>query len=115
MNNTITLCGYVGKDPEERLFEETEKKLARFSLAVRQFSKGKEEPMWIDCEAWNGLSDKVMTCIKGKREVVVFGALAIQEYNMKDGTRKSKPVVKMTGFYLAGKGSDSKPQSESES
>lgn len=104
MNNQITLAGYVGKDPEERLFEQTDKKLARFSLAVKTFSKGNEKPMWIDCEAWNGNSDNVMTCIKGGREVVVFGSLAIQEYTLNDGTRISKPIVKLSGFHLCGSG-----------
>lgn len=102
MNNQITLAGYVGKDPEERLFDETEKKLARFSLAVKQFAKGQEETMWIDCEAWNGNSDKVMDLIKGGREVVVYGSLAITRFQMKDGTQVSKPVIKVSGFYLCG-------------
>lgn len=102
MNNQITLAGYVGKDPEERLFDETEKKLARFPLAVRQFTKGQEETMWIDCEAWNGNSDKVMTCIKSGREIVVYGSLAISKFQMKDGTQVSKPIIRVSGFYLCG-------------
>lgn len=100
MNNQITLAGYVGKDPEERLFDETEKKLARFPLAVKQFAKGQEETFWIDCEAWNGNSDRVMNCIKSGREVVVYGSLAISKFQTKDGEQVTKPVIKVSGFYL---------------
>lgn len=100
MNNQVSLAGYVGKDPEERLFDETEKKLARFSLAVKQFAKGQEETMWVDCEAWNGVSDKVMNLIKGGKEVVVYGSLGISKFQTKDGAQVTKPIIRVNGFYL---------------
>lgn len=115
MNNQLTLAGYVGKDPEERLFEKSETKLARFPLAVKQFAKGKEDTMWIDVEAWNGSCDKIMTAVTRGREIVVYGSLAISKYTTKDGTDVTKPIVKLTGFYLCGgrpkasKAEDSQP------
>ena len=54
MNNTITLAGHVGSQPIERDFEN--KKLAKFSLAVKQFkAQGKDEVMWVDVEAWEAI------------------------------------------------------------
>lgn len=107
MNNTITLAGHVGSQPIERDFEN--KKLAKFSLAVKQFkAQGKDEVMWVDVEAWEAMAGRVLKYVTKGREVMVSGRLALSTYIDNEGVKVIKPVVKLSGIYLCGK----KPQAE---
>ena len=109
MNNQVTFAGYVGNDPIERDFE-GDKKLAKFSLAVKQFkAQGEAETMWLDIEGWNGLAPKVLAHVTKGREIVVNGRLALSEYIDNEGTKVIRPVVKLSGFYLCG----AKPKAQS--
>ncbi|MBS1993473.1 MAG: single-stranded DNA-binding protein [Cyanobacteria bacterium SZAS LIN-3] len=105
MNNSLTLVGMVGGDPETRTFP-SGSKVTKFSVAVKEFSSTEKEPkdMWIDVEAWNGVGERVLAAVTKGREIVVDGRLAISEYDSqaKDGTalKVSKPVLKLGSFYL---------------
>lgn len=118
MNNQITLIGNVGADPVATTFTDSDNKVVKFSIAVRDIFSREEspEPMWIDVDAWNGLGERVMKTIKRGREVVVFGRLSIVQYEKEiDGVRvlMKKPVVKLTSFHLSGGRRDSsKPTDE---
>lgn len=115
MNNQITLIGRVGQNPVSTTFTDTDNKLAKFSLAVADYSSKTDnpEPMWIDVESWNGLADRVMKYVTEKREVAVTGRLSISKYTKEiNGVKVEmrRPVVKLSGFHLCGK----KPESEKE-
>lgn len=58
MNNSITIVGHVGKDPLTKFFGDN--KVVKFSVAVKEYSSNTEEEkaMWIDVDAWNGLSSR---------------------------------------------------------
>ena len=103
MNNSINVIGHVGQAPKTKEFT-TGNKVVRFSLAVKEYSNGKEEPqtMWIDVQAWNGLGERAAAHITKGRELAVQGRLAIEEYNDRDGNKVRKPVINMTGFHLCG-------------
>jgi len=113
MNNQITLIGRVGQAPVSTTFTDTDNKVAKFSLAVADFSSKTDnpEPMWIDVESWNGLADRVMKTITSGREVAVSGRLAISKYTTDLNGSKieiKRPIVKLSGFHLCGP----KPKSE---
>ncbi len=113
MNNQITLIGRVGQNPVSTTFTDTDNKLAKFSLAVADYSSKTDnpEPMWIDVESWNGLADRVMKLITEKREVAITGRLSISKYTKEiNGVKVEmrRPVVKLSGFHLCG----AKPKSE---
>ena len=115
MNNTVFLVGHVGKNPEVKVFD-TGKKLAKFSIAVKEYSANLEEPIthfWnVDC--WEGLAERVQKYITKGREVVLTGRLSQSSYTTeKDGVKMqiTKPVIKLTGFHLCGK----KPVSKEDS
>lgn len=113
MNNQITLIGRVGQAPVSTTFTDTDNKVAKFSLAVADFSSKTDnpEPMWIDVESWNGLADRVMKTITEGREVAIAGRLLISRYTKDiNGTKveMKRPVVKLSGFHLCGP----KPKSE---
>jgi single-strand DNA-binding protein len=108
MNNYLTLIGHVGENPQVKNFATSNNKLAKFSIAVKEFSSSNNtsKPMWIDVEAWNEVGDKVIATITKGREVAVMGRLATSSYtkNGKDGKTIEiiKPVMKLTSFYLCG-------------
>lgn len=113
MNNQITLIGRVGQDPISTTFSDTDNKVAKFSLAVVDYSSktDKPEPMWIDVESWNGLADRVLKIITEGREVAITGRLSISKYTKDiNGVKVAMkhPVVKLSGFHLCGP----KPKSE---
>lgn len=107
MNNQITLIGRVGQAPTSTTFTDTDNKLAKFSLAVADFSSKTDnpEPMWIDIESWNGLAERVLKTITEGREVAVSGRLSISKYTKEiNGVKVEmrRPVVKLSGFHLCG-------------
>ncbi len=107
MNNQITLIGRVGQAPTSTTFTDTDNTLAKFSLAVADFSSKSDnpEPMWIDVESWNGLAERVLKTITEGREVAVSGRLSISKYTKEiNGVKVEmrRPVVKLSGFHLCG-------------
>jgi single stranded DNA-binding protein len=111
--NSINLIGRVGINPTSVTFTDTDNKVAKFTLAVKDYSSKSDAPptMWIDVEAWNGLADRVLKYITVGREIGINGRLAIPEY-MKDvngvQVKMKRPTVKLTSFDLLGK----KPEAE---
>jgi len=113
MFNQITLVGRAGGNPVATTFTDTDNKLAKFSLAVAEYSSKDEnpDPMWVDVESWNGLAERVMKTITEGREVVITGRLSISKYNKEINGVKvemKKPVIKLSGFHLCG----AKPKAE---
>jgi single stranded DNA-binding protein len=111
--NHIILSGNVGKDPTLVTFLESDNRVAKFSIAVKDhFSKQENpEPMWIDVDAWNGLADRVMNLIKSGRKVNIHGRLAISQYEKEVNgvkVKMKKPVLKLSEFELL----DNKPKEE---
>ena len=99
----------LGQKPTIRTFD-SGKKVAKFSVAVREYSNTKEEPqpLWFSVQAWNGLADKVVDLITKGREVGLRGRLAIEEYTNKEGYKVKNLVINMNEFHLCGK----KPNSD---
>ncbi len=106
MNNQLILVGYVGQQPQSKLFGDTGNRVVKFSIAVKEFSPNKEDStMWIDVDAWNGLGDRVLQIVTKGREVVVTGRLAINTFTKEvDGVKVEvqKPVLKLSSFHLCG-------------
>jgi single stranded DNA-binding protein len=115
MNNQITIVGHVGQAPASVSFKDSDNKVVKFSVAVKEFSNKTDEvrTMWLDVDAWNGLGERVLETITSGREVVVTGRLAISEYTKEINgvkVKMSKPLIKLTSCHLCGK----KPVSEGE-
>ena len=108
MNNQVSFTGRVGQEPQQIELSDAEKSLVKFSLAVKTFDE--DETLWLDIEAWNSNSQKVMNLITKGRELVVSGRLRINKYVDKDGIPHEKPVVVLNSFYLCG--AKPKPQEE---
>src|ERR1700677_2860126 len=107
MNNQITIVGHVGQAPTSVSFQDSDNKVVKFSVAVKEYSSKTEEDktMWLDVDAWNGLGQRVLDTITQGREVVVTGRLAISEYTKEINgvkVKMSKPLIKLTSFHLCG-------------
>ncbi|MCW5824815.1 MAG: single-stranded DNA-binding protein [Cyanobacteria bacterium TGS_CYA1] len=108
MNNTLMLVGHVGQAPQVTVFGNTGTKLAKFSIAVKKFSKKTEAPIteWFDVSAWGNVAERVIDTITKGREVVLYGRLSVSRYEKtEDGVvlKISKPVMELTSFHLCGK------------
>jgi single stranded DNA-binding protein (ssb) len=117
MNNTITIIGYVGQNPQTIEFEDTGNKLVKFSVAVKEFSSNSDEnkTLWLDVDAWNGLGERVLKTITKGREVAVHGRLAVSTFSKEVNGVKvevTKPVIKLTSFHLCGRKPSSDDQNE---
>lgn len=116
MNNQITLVGKVGDQPTSVTFTDSDNKLAKFSIAVAEYSSKTDnpEPMWIDIDAWGNLAERVLAYVTKGREVVINGRLTIVKYDKTINgitVKMTKPVVKLSGFHLCGP----KPKEDEES
>lgn len=106
--NQITLIGKVGGEPTSVTFTDSDNKLAKFSIAVPEYSSKVDdpEPLWIDVDAWGNLAERVLDYVTKGREVCVTGKLSIVKYNKEVNgvtVKMVKPVVKLSGFHLCGK------------
>jgi single-strand DNA-binding protein len=106
--NQITLIGKVGGEPTSVTFTDSDNKLAKFSIAVPEYSSKVDdpEPLWIDVDAWGNLAERVLDYVTKGREICVTGKLSIVKYNKEVNgvtVKMVKPVVKLSGFHLCGK------------
>jgi single-strand DNA-binding protein len=108
--NITTFVGHIGAEPKISHFQ-TGKKVARFSVAVNNYSKnGQTPPTWIDCEMWDAAVERLIKCqekggLKG-RQVAIQGALALNTYTKTVGNvqiPERKLYVKVQSFQLLGK------------
>ncbi len=111
--NQVTFIGKVGGEPTSVTFTDSDNKLAKFSIAVPDYSSKQDnpDPMWIDVDAWGNLAERVLAYITKGREVAVYGKLTIAKYNKEVNgvtVKMVKPVVKLSGFHLCGR----KPEAE---
>ncbi|MBK9142722.1 MAG: single-stranded DNA-binding protein [Candidatus Melainabacteria bacterium] len=120
MNNTISVIGYVGQQPHSISFGDTGNKVVKFSVAVKEFSANTDEnkTLWIDCDAWNGIGDRVLKSVTKGREILVHGRLALSTFSKEVNGVKvevTKPVIKLTSFHLCGRKPSSDAQDEATS
>lgn len=117
MNNTISVIGYVGQQPHSISFGDTGNKVVKFSVAVKEFSANTDEnkTLWIDCDAWNGIGDRVLKSVTKGREILVHGRLALSTFSKEVNGVKvevTKPVIKLASFHLCGRKPSSDAQDE---
>lgn len=106
MNNSITIIGHVGNNPEVINFA-SGKSLTKFSVAVNE---SKDETLWFTVLAFNEIAERVMDTITKGREVLIRGRLGLESYKTKTGEPNKALTIKLSGFHLCGK----KPEVQSD-
>lgn len=87
-NNTITLVGYLGKDPEVRMTK-NEKTVTSFSLAVERNNGKNKITDWFTVTAWNNVARGVAKNLSKGNRVIVFGELTANIVENQDGEKRT--------------------------
>jgi single-strand DNA-binding protein len=91
MDNTVTLVGALGKDPELR-YTTGGRGVASFSIAVsrrwKQNDEWQEQTSWFNIVAWSDLGENcAASLVKGNR-VIVQGRLEQRDYTDREGNKR---------------------------
>jgi single-strand DNA-binding protein len=112
--NSVQMIGRLTKAVEVREVRK-DRRVSKFSLAVNRYwrnSEGRQqsEVCLIDCEAWNGVGERIAKfCGKGS-EVFLSGYLQLQRWEV-NGETRSKHVFVVTEMQLLGR-AESRPSNE---
>jgi single-strand DNA-binding protein len=115
--NKVMLAGNLTRDPELRKLN-GDKSVCSFGLAInRRYKQGdemKEEVTFIDCEAWGRTADLVAQYLTKGRACFVEGRLKLDQWDDKDGQKRSKlkVVADAVQFLDSGKRGDGAPHDE---
>ena len=85
--NKVILLGNLGKDPELR-YTQSNKAVARFSVATSGGTREQERTDWHNVVAWDKLAELCGRLIGKGSKVYVEGRLQTREYNDRDGNRR---------------------------
>lgn len=110
MRNTIFLIGHLGRDPEHITLKNGQK-LTKFSLATNDYYKDDsgekvQETQWHNCIGWGKTAENMQSLLKKGREIAVTGKLTYQNYEDKEGVKRTQPQVVVNDFVLLGKKSE---------
>lgn len=92
--NKVILAGSLTRDPQVRFFA-NKKAVADFGLAINRRYRGgdgeqKEETTFCDVECWGRTAELVGQYLTKGRNVYVEGSLKLDQWEDKDGNRRSK-------------------------
>ena len=96
--NKVILMGRLTKDPDTR-YTTTNKLVATFNLAVnKRFQEGAD---FISIVAWNKTGEFVSKYFRKGQQVGIIGRIQNDEYEDKDGHKKTKTRVIAEEVYFA--------------
>lgn len=87
MNHAI-LSGNLGRDPDYRTHDGDG--VLSFPLAVQVGNKTNPQTMWVDCVLWGKRATSLQQYLFKGARVAVGGAIKLEEYQAKDGTKKTR-------------------------
>lgn len=96
--NKVVLMGRLTKDVEKR-FTKNQKELYCFTLAVPR-KMDKEKVDFIDCIAFAKLGEVISKYTSKGTKIIVNGELNINQYEDKDGNKRSSTTVIVNDFYF---------------
>lgn len=107
--NKIMLIGNAGKDPEITTVK-GDRKVAKFSLAVNEYSKGEkgekvQNTQWFNIVAWDNSAETLAKYLKKGNQVYVEGRLSVKQTD-KDGVKYTNVDVILQSFKLLGSKSE---------
>jgi len=92
IRNQVNLIGFVGRDPDYKLFENGSK-LARFSMATSERYKNQqdewvEKTQWHNIIAWGKLADVASQHLEKGSEAAITGKIQYRVFDGSDGQKK---------------------------
>lgn len=105
MLNDVKLGGNLTRDPELRAVGESNT-VANFGLAInRRYKSGdemKEETTFLDIECWGRQAELCGQYLTKGRNVLIEGALKLQQWEDKEGNKRSKITVNARRVHFIG-------------
>ena len=87
-------CGYI-TEPEFR-YTQNGKCVCTFAIPLKKNKN--DEPLFLNCEAWNSVSERIeILRLKKGDKVLVFGDLKEVEYTDKENNKKKKIIFSLKG------------------
>lgn len=118
--NKVVLVGNLVSDPELKEIGDNNS-VVRFRMAInRRYTtksgEKKEETTYIDCEMWGSRAGVISEYLKKSDPILVEGHLKQENWENKDGEKRSKILVSIEDFeFLSRRGSGDEPKSEPKS
>lgn len=109
--NKVLLAGNLTRDPEVR-FLANERAVAKFGLACNRRYRGsdgeqKDEATFVDIEAWGRTAELAGQYLTKGRACMVEGRLRLDQWEDKDGNRRSRLLVVADNIqFIAGRRDD---------
>lgn len=106
--NRVVLVGHLTRDPEVKTLP-SGTTLAEFGIAVNRSWKiesgeRKDKASFFDCKAFGKRGEVIAQYLKKGQALLVEGELEQERWEAKDGTKRSRVTINVTGFtFLAGK------------
>lgn len=105
MLNRVEYQGRFVRDPEVR---ETQSgvKFCQFTIAWSEKYKENETRCFLRCTAWRATAEMIGKYFQKGKECIVEGRLQTDEYNDKDGNKRSSTVCAVDRIHFCGTKSD---------
>ena len=97
--NIVMISGNLTDDPKEKQ-SSTGVKVATVSVAARRERGGRDNVDYIDCIAFSGTADYVLSWARKGSFVEVFGRWEARKYDRKDGTKGVEHKLSANSVYV---------------
>ncbi len=101
--NVVVIEGNLARDPQIRNIGDNGNSVANFTVAVNRSYKSNDNWMdktaWVNVKKWNP-SDHLQDNMNKGSHVIVEGSLETEEWDDKDGNKKSRMVVNASRIRL---------------
>ena len=102
LKNSITLIGNLGKDPENKVFENG-KCLTKVTIATNEYYKTQDgekiqQTQWHNCIAWGKTAELMDQLLSKGKHVAIRGKLTYRSYQDKEGIKRTSPEVLVEEF-----------------
>jgi single-strand DNA-binding protein len=99
--NTITLVGRLGKDVEQ-LTSKANKPIAKFSIATNDGYGDNKKTNWHNCVAFGKTAEIISKYVSKGSEIAVNGSIDYNQYEDKQGVKKTFTSVLVNNFTFIG-------------
>lgn len=106
--NVFTASGNIGRDCEVRVTP-AGKHIATFPLPVKQGYGEHEKTSWVQCKLFGGQAEKLPHYLTRGVKVVVTGEFVLDEWQDKDGNKRSTPTLLVNRLEFASQSAGGAP------
>ncbi|AKX33689.1 single-strand DNA-binding protein [Spiroplasma litorale] len=103
--NSVNLIGRITKDPELRTSKDNRAFVA-FTLAVNEFSGGKQYTQFVPCFAWEKTAENMSKYVKKGAQISIEGSINVRQENVNGQYNQSVFVRANRVQFLSNSGQD---------